>query len=148
MAKLSDTDLNDKQEAFCREYLIDNNATQAAIRAKYSPKTSDQQGHALLKNPKVQKRINELRKEREERVSISADWVLIKAKESFEFNARQTEDQYGNPKMVNAAAAAKFLELCGKHVAVKAWDKDPAQEPQKDQTITINLVDAVKPDAS
>lgn len=42
----------------------------------------------------------------------------------------------------------KNLELIGKHIDVRAWDKDPAPEPQKDQTITINLVDAVKPDAS
>ncbi|WP_193065956.1 terminase small subunit, partial [Hafnia alvei] len=33
--------LNDKQEMFCREYLIDLNATQAAIRAGYSEKTAN-----------------------------------------------------------------------------------------------------------
>lgn len=45
--------LNDKQAKFVAEYLIDLNATQAAIRAGYSPKTAEQQGSRLLSNAKV-----------------------------------------------------------------------------------------------
>ena len=40
--------LNLKQRAFVREYLIDRNATQAAIRAGYSPHTAQQQSFDLL----------------------------------------------------------------------------------------------------
>ena len=40
--------LNDRQKRFCDEYLIDCNATQAAIRAGYSPKTAKQIGQRLL----------------------------------------------------------------------------------------------------
>ena len=46
--------LTEKQKRFVAEYLIDLNATQAAIRAKYSPKTADVQGVRLLGNVKVQ----------------------------------------------------------------------------------------------
>jgi len=45
--------MNDKQRAFVREYLIDRNATQAAIRAGYSAKTAGQKGHDLLKKVEI-----------------------------------------------------------------------------------------------
>ena len=49
--------LTDKQRVFCEEYIIDNNATRAAIAAGYSEETSDVQGSRLLKNVKVAKEI-------------------------------------------------------------------------------------------
>jgi Phage terminase, small subunit len=45
--------LNEKQQAFIREYAIDKNASAAARRAGYSPRTAGVQGHKLLKNPKI-----------------------------------------------------------------------------------------------
>jgi phage terminase small subunit len=68
--------LTDKQEMFCREYLIDLNATQAAIRAGYSEKTSNEQGARLLANVSVQNRISELKAERNDRIDIDANYVL------------------------------------------------------------------------
>ena len=50
-----------KQERFCREYIIDSNATQAAIRAGYSEKTAMQQASRLLRNVNLNKKIQELR---------------------------------------------------------------------------------------
>jgi len=47
--------LTPKQRIFCREYLLDLNATQAAIRAGYSQKTADPQGPRLLGNVRVQR---------------------------------------------------------------------------------------------
>jgi phage terminase small subunit len=54
--------LSDKQELFCREYLKDFNATQAAIRAGYSEDTASQQGSRLLNNVKVSERLEKLSK--------------------------------------------------------------------------------------
>ncbi|MDR5611390.1 MULTISPECIES: terminase small subunit [unclassified Arsenophonus] len=68
--------LTDKQEAFCREYLIDLNATQAAIRAGYSEKTAHEQASRLLANVKVEKRIQGLMEARKNRMNIDADYVL------------------------------------------------------------------------
>ncbi|WP_293649602.1 terminase small subunit, partial [uncultured Pantoea sp.] len=68
--------LTDKQEMFCREYLIDLNATQAAIRAGYSEKTSNEQGARLLANVSVQNRISELKAQRNDRIDVDADYVL------------------------------------------------------------------------
>lgn len=52
--------LNDKQKKFCNEYLIDLNATQAAIRAGYSEKTARSIANENLTKPDIQKYIQEL----------------------------------------------------------------------------------------
>ncbi|QBY43234.1 terminase small subunit [Arsenophonus nasoniae] len=68
--------LTDKQEAFCREYLIDLNATQAAIRAGYSEKTARKTGCENVTKPDIQKRIQALMEARKNRIDINADYVL------------------------------------------------------------------------
>lgn len=50
---MSTRKLNARQERFAREYLIDLNATQAAIRAGYSKKTASEQGYDLLRHPQI-----------------------------------------------------------------------------------------------
>ena len=68
--------LNAKQERFIEEYIVDLNATQAAIRAGYSPKAAKQQGSHLLSLPTIRARIGELKAERSKRTQITADRVL------------------------------------------------------------------------
>lgn len=68
--------LTDKQEMFCREYLIDLNATQAAIRAGYSEKTANRTASENMSKPDIQSRIAELKAKRNDEVGIDADYVL------------------------------------------------------------------------
>lgn len=68
--------LTAKQQRFVAEYLIDLNATQAAIRAGYSEKTAAEQASRLLTNVKVGEAIQAAMKARSERTEINADWVL------------------------------------------------------------------------
>ncbi|HBQ5947824.1 terminase small subunit [Klebsiella pneumoniae] len=68
--------LTDKQEMFCREYLIDLNATQAAIRAGYSVKTANRTASENLSKPDIQSRIAELKAQRNDLVGINATYVL------------------------------------------------------------------------
>ena len=68
--------LTAKQQCFVAEYLIDLNATQAAIRAGYSERTADVQGVRLLGNVKVQEALNKAIKNREQRTNITQDQVL------------------------------------------------------------------------
>ncbi|EKO3523275.1 terminase small subunit [Vibrio fluvialis] len=128
--------LTDKQEMFCREYLIDLNATQAAIRAGYSAKTANAAAGRLLSNVSIQARISELKQERIEEVKIDANWVLLNAKRVFD-KCMQDEpvlDRNGDPIMVRTeqgelAAAYRFdstgankaLDTIGKHVEVQAF---------------------------
>lgn len=129
--------LTPKQEIFCKEYLIDLNATQAAIRAGYSARSANNAGPGNLLKPIIQKRIAELKAEREQRTEITADWVLMQAVKSYEFNAKPVHDALGNEIMTNASAAAKFLEMAGKHVNVKAFEKE------QQNTDADKLVDAI-----
>lgn len=68
--------LNPKQQRFVDEYLVDLNATQAAIRAGYSVDTAGSIGHENLKKPEIQLAIAEARKLQQERTGITADKVL------------------------------------------------------------------------
>lgn len=68
--------LSNKQKAFVREYLIDLNATQAAIRAGYSQKTAPAIGHENLKKPDIQAAIQKAQKEAQKRTEITLDRVL------------------------------------------------------------------------
>lgn len=68
--------LSPMQLKFVEQYLIDLNATQAAIRAGYSAKTAEQIGYQLLQKPSVAQKISSLMAERSERTKIDADWVL------------------------------------------------------------------------
>lgn len=68
--------LNEKQQRFVAEYLIDLNATEAAKRAGYSEKTAYSQGQRLLKHAEIQAAVTAAQKERGDRTGITADRVL------------------------------------------------------------------------
>ena len=68
--------LTDKQKRFCEEYLIDLNATQAAIRAGYSTKTAEQTASRLLRNVKVQEYIAKRQKELSRSTEITQERVI------------------------------------------------------------------------
>ncbi len=68
--------LTPKQACFVEEYLIDLNATQAAIRAGYSPKTAEVQGSRLLGNVTVREAVEAGMKARSKRTEITQDEVI------------------------------------------------------------------------
>ena len=71
--------LTAKQQRFCEEYVIDSNATQAAIRAGYSEKTAQPASSRLLSNVMVAKRIRELTQKQSERADMAASEVRQEA---------------------------------------------------------------------
>lgn len=73
---MSDTKLTAKQQRFCDEYLVDLNATQAAIRAGYSEKTAYSQGQRLLKHVEVKAYIEKRMQEKDEELIATQDEVL------------------------------------------------------------------------
>ena len=70
--------LNDKQAAFAREYCIDKNATQAAIRAGYRPRTAKEQASRLLTNINVRAEIERTLAASAERVELTVASVSSK----------------------------------------------------------------------
>jgi len=65
-----------KQKKFVEEYLIDLNATQAALRAGYKEKRAYSTGHENLKKPEIQRLIQEAQQARSKRTEITQDRVL------------------------------------------------------------------------
>lgn len=68
--------VTDKQKRFCDEYLIDLNATQAAIRAGYSKKTANRIGAENLSKPDIKSYIDERLKKMQDESIAKADEVL------------------------------------------------------------------------
>ncbi len=132
--------LTDKQRRFCEEYLVDLNATQAAIRAGYSEKTANEQGSQNLAKLSIQKVISNLKKERSERISLTSDWVLNRFKDISD-RCVQAEPvmimvdgkliESGEYKF-DSSGANKATEMIGKHLGIFEKDnkqKTPIQPP-------------------
>ena len=68
--------LTPKQQRFVDEYLIDLNATQAAIRAGYSEKTAYSIGDENLKKPEIKKAVEQAQQERQKRTLVTQDDVI------------------------------------------------------------------------
>lgn len=86
-----------KQERFCYEYLIDQNAAAAARRAGYK---WDKEGLRMLERyPCVKEKIEQLRKEQLERLQMSADEALVRIAQIARFDVRKMFDEMGNLKL-------------------------------------------------
>ena len=123
-------DLNTKQKMFCKEYLIDLNATQACIRAGYSEKTARTIGSKLLTKVDIQKEIDRLKAIREKKVELTAEKVL----EDIERVRKKAEgsEQY--------TVSLKASELQGKHLAMFT-EKHKVDGEIKMPVVQIELAD-------
>lgn len=110
--------LSDKQQRFCDEYLLDLNATQAAIRAGYSEKTAKQIGSENLSKPDVNAYLLERMKAREQRTQITQDMVLRDIDTIKADAMSKMADRDGNVSMNSHQAALKACELLGKHLGM------------------------------
>ena len=99
--------LTPKQQRFVEEYLIDLNATQAAIRSGYSEKSAQEIGAENLSKPMVAKAIQEALQERKERVQIDADYVL---KRLVEIDQMDVLDVHGDIRHLEIVEAKRNLE--------------------------------------
>lgn len=151
--------LTDKQQRFVDEYLIDLNATQAAIRAGYSEKTAAAIGAENLIKPNIQNAIQEAQAKRQEQTQIDAAYVLRRLVEIDQMDVLDIMDdqmkirpvnewpkvwrQYvvnlenlelsdgeGCFKKIKWPDKVKNLELLGRHVSVGAF-KDKVEHSGK-----------------
>lgn len=132
--------LTPKQERFVEEYLIDLNATQAAIRAGYSAKTAHVTGSENLGKPRVAALIAASRAERSARTKITQDYVLESVFSAMERckQAEPVKDRNGNSVLVetptgdlapaytfNAVGVFKGAEMLGKHLGMFQGESTP-----------------------
>lgn len=104
------------RERFVDEYLVDLNATQAAIRAGYSPKTAYSMGQRLLKDVEVQAAIQEARARREKRTEITQDRVVQEIADNAFRQASDAQDSE-----FKHSSKTKYLDMLCKHLGV--YDK-------------------------
>ncbi len=126
--------LNPKQAAFVREYLVDLNATQAAIRAGYSKKTAGVQGHELLKKPEIAAAVAAKGKSAADRAGATAEEILRELGRIGFSDAGQILDERGNCRTLNempedirrCISSVRFSGDGG--TEVKFWPKNQALE--------------------
>ncbi len=106
-----------KQEAFCREYLIDLNATQAAIRAGYSEKTAKDIACQNLAKLNIQKRIQALMEERKNRIEVNADYVLKRLVDIDQMDVLDILDESGDLRPIKAWPKVWRTTLSGLNIA-------------------------------
>jgi len=119
--------LTPKQSMFVKEYLIDLNATQAAIRAGYSEDTAAEQASRLLRNVKIKESMQKGMDKRANKTEITAEWVLNGIKDVI---ANSTQE---NSKL-------KGYELLGKHLKLFT----EKQEVDMNAKIIVEMSDEVK----
>lgn len=134
--------LTPKQQRFVEEYLIDLNATQAAIRAGYSAKSAEVQGSVLLRTAKVKHAIQSQQLEVQSRTQVTVDFVIgglvevanrcMQKVPVLEFDPttkrkrqKRTEDGAGVWEF-DSGGANKSLELLGRHLGV--FERDNGQK--------------------
>jgi len=147
---MQDRPLTPKQQRFVEEYLIDLNATQAAIRAGYSVKGAEVQASKLLRIAKVEKAVKIGYQKKSEKAAIDAAYVLNRLRDISEMDALDILAEDGNLKpirewpkiwrqMISGLDVAnnpdtgvtikkikwpdkvKNLELIGRHIGVGAF---------------------------
>lgn len=113
--------MTQKQKRFIEEYLIDLNATQAAIRAGYSPDTAKSIGSENLTKPDIQARIAKAMAERSKRTGVNADRVVIELAKIAFVNAVEVID----PKTATVKEGASSDDTAAiQSVKVKTFGKD------------------------
>lgn len=134
--------LTAKQQRFVIEYLVDLNATQAAIRAGYAAKGAKDQAYQLMQRPEIASAIAQALEERNQRTKVDADYVLHRLTEIDQMDLAAIHGDDGKllpirqwpliwRQMVKEVdmktGKVKFhdklraLELIGKHVNVNAF---------------------------
>lgn len=138
--------LTAKQERFCQEYIVDFNATQAAIRAGYSKKTAIVQASQTLTKLNVQKRIEELTSRLQKKTDISREMIIAEyakiaftdIRDYFDENSRLLPIKDLSDKAAAALSGIEVDELwgyspdgkiqIGDTKKIKRWDKIKALE--------------------
>ncbi|ENL7816171.1 TPA: terminase small subunit [Pseudomonas aeruginosa] len=109
--------LTKKQRLFVDEYLIDLNATQAAIRAGYSTRRATEIGYQLLQRPEVAQAIQAAMAERSKRTEVEADYVIRRLREIDEMDVLDILEDDGSFRSIRDWPKAWRQFLSGIEIA-------------------------------
>jgi phage terminase small subunit len=138
--------LTPKQELFVREFLVDLNATKAAIRAGYSEKTAAAIGWENLRKPEIQKALAGLIQPKMRKLDITTEYILGTIQETIERCKQEIEvlDREGKPTgeyRFDPNAVLKGCELLGKYR--KLWTEKHELFLPRPSEMTQEQLDAV-----
>lgn len=124
------------------EYLVDLNATQAAIRAGYSAKTAQEQSSRLLSNVIVEAAIAKAQAKRAEKTGINAEWVLTRLASEATADLADLYDTNGAIKPIHAWPLIWRQGLVAgiKHQEIK----DSEGNATGDYVVEVKLSDRIK----
>lgn len=126
--------LNEKQLLFVTEYQVDFNATQAAVRAGYSAKTSGQISFKLLKNAQIQLAIKQALDRRVKRLELDADWVIRRLRRVYRLATAGGDYSAANRSL---ELIGKYLKLFTEQVDVTSKGKRLENSPKTVQVMVI-----------
>jgi phage terminase small subunit len=156
--------LTPKQDMFVQEYLIDLNATQAAIRAGYSPATANEQGSRLLANASVAAAVERAKAERSARIGLTADRILeelsviafahmgqfaewgpsgVRFKPSADVDGRavaevkETTTQHGGSQGIKLHDKVASLKLLGQHIGMFVERHEHRNAPGEEFRVSV-----------
>ncbi|HCF2632800.1 terminase small subunit [Pseudomonas aeruginosa] len=109
--------LTKKQRLFVDEYLIDLNATQAAIRAGYSTRRAAEIGYQLLQRPEVAQAIQAAMAKRSKRTEVEADYVIRRLREIDEMDVLDILEDDGSFRSIRDWPKAWRQFLSGIEIA-------------------------------
>lgn len=140
-------ELSEQHQIFVAEYLVEFNATKAAIKAGYAENSARGQGCRLLANANIARAIREGVRERAEKLSLTADDIILRlltlyersmqAEPVMEFDYEAKCMKPTGEYVFDGKSAAKALELLGKHL--KMFDKAADKSNGELFNLVINL---------
>jgi phage terminase small subunit len=137
--------LTNKQRLFVAEYLVDLNATQAAIRAGYSIKNADKIGPENLRKPKIQKAIQEQMDARENRTLITADKVLEElAKIGFSNLADYIQVQRDGTAYVDLSELTREQAAAVQEITVDEYAEGSGEDVRLVKKVKLKLIDKIR----
>jgi phage terminase small subunit len=122
--------LTAKQDRFVAEYVIDHNATKAAIRAGYSERTASVIGHENLRKPQIIERLDEIEAETARGLELTREFVISRLMTIADVGSGSTQ--------------VRALELLGKHLALFTDRLEVTQMP--DSATVQEWIAALKAD--
>lgn len=153
--------LTPKKKQFINEYLIDLNATQAAIRAGYSKRTAGSIGQRLLKDVDVQAAIIAAKKQRQKRTKLTADEVIADLREVRDIclgrkkvkvvevvkSEGTIKSEEVEKSVFDPIGANRALELLGKHLGIFSDRVDVTSKGQQVSCGVLLMPEVAKDDA-
>lgn len=136
--------LTPRQQRFVDEYLIDLNATQAAVRAGYSKKTANEQGAQLLAKLSVREAVDKAKGARADRVRFTSDEILLELRRIALADPRKFFNADGSLKRIEELDDDTAATLASVEVIERKQNIRKVKDPDEGEDQLVNEVEQTK----